>query len=164
MRKGGLEDDLVFIASTTLFPIPYSRVCVSLHCFHLHHLLIAHASIFSSLLTLPSASHCLRFHHLLTAHASILSSLLTLPSSPHRSRNTLPLSHSEINAMMMLHHTNVVAVKEVMESDSHVYLVMELCTGGALSSHINPQKPLEEPVARYYFAQLMSGECEGRGD
>mmetsp|Transcript_16412 Transcript_16412/g.38604 ORF Transcript_16412/g.38604 Transcript_16412/m.38604 type:complete len:960 (-) Transcript_16412:258-3137(-) len=63
----------------------------------------------------------------------------------------------EIGAMMRLRHPNVVQVTQVLETELHIYLVMELCTGGSLEVRINPKAPLPEAVARYYFYQLMNG-------
>lgn len=42
----------------------------------------------------------------------------------------------EIKAMLMLHHPNIVRLLEVLETDTHVYFVMELCGGGPLSEHV----------------------------
>lgn len=64
----------------------------------------------------------------------------------------------EIHSMMMLQHPNVVSLYEVMESDSFVYLVMEVCDGGTLLGVIGDYgEGLEESVARFYFEQLMEG-------
>ncbi|PRP84078.1 SNF-related serine/threonine-protein kinase [Planoprotostelium fungivorum] len=60
----------------------------------------------------------------------------------------------EIKAMLMLDHPNIVKLHEVLESDTNVFFVMELCGGGNLSNHID-EGPLAEEVARYYFVQLV---------
>eukprot|EP01117_Protostelium_nocturnum_P013427 TRINITY_DN5007_c0_g1_i1.p1 TRINITY_DN5007_c0_g1~~TRINITY_DN5007_c0_g1_i1.p1 ORF type:complete len:859 (-),score=265.14 TRINITY_DN5007_c0_g1_i1:108-2684(-) len=59
----------------------------------------------------------------------------------------------EIKAMLMLDHPNIVKLYEVLESEDHVFFVMELCGGGALSDHTD--EPLAEEVARFYFIQLI---------
>jgi len=60
----------------------------------------------------------------------------------------------EIKAMLMLDHPNIVKLYEVLETDTNVFFVMELCGGGNLSDHIE-DGPLAEEVARYYFVQLV---------
>jgi len=63
---------------------------------------------------------------------------------------------TEIQAMQMLKHKNVVQLYEVLEDDEYVYLVIELCGGGSLYEHIK-DKPFDEKLARYYFNQLIDG-------
>ncbi|EIW71440.1 hypothetical protein TREMEDRAFT_67767 [Tremella mesenterica DSM 1558] len=43
---------------------------------------------------------------------------------------------SEINILKMLHHRNIVALEDCYKSDTHVYLVMEYCTGSDLSLYL----------------------------
>lgn len=62
----------------------------------------------------------------------------------------------EIQAMLLLKHQNVVRLFDVLEDDTHIYLVMELCGGGNLYQYIK-DKPFDEELARYYFAQLIEG-------
>lgn len=64
----------------------------------------------------------------------------------------------EIQAMTMLRHTNVVQLEEVIESDDHIYLVMELCGGGNLYEQLDG-KGLPEPLCRFYFTQLCDAIC-----
>jgi len=64
----------------------------------------------------------------------------------------------EISIMKVLqHHPNVVKLYEVMESESYVYIVLELVTGGELFDKIIKAKKFEEDVARRYFQQIISG-------
>eukprot|EP00744_Colponema_vietnamica_P001282 GILI01002140.1.p1 GENE.GILI01002140.1~~GILI01002140.1.p1 ORF type:complete len:451 (+),score=142.94 GILI01002140.1:109-1461(+) len=63
----------------------------------------------------------------------------------------------EIAVMKMLKHENVVQLKEVMQTANHIYLVLELVTGGELFDKIVQAKRFEEPVARRYFHQLIMG-------
>lgn len=60
----------------------------------------------------------------------------------------------EIKAMLMLAHPNIVRLVEVLETDTHVYFVMELCGGGPLSEHVQQGQPLSEEVSLFYFLQL----------
>lgn len=71
----------------------------------------------------------------------------------------------EIAMMKMLKHDYVVQLKEVMVSSNHIYLVMELVTGGELIKKLKAEGAFEEDVARRYFQQLIVGldYCHGQG-
>lgn len=70
----------------------------------------------------------------------------------------------EIQAMKMLKHPQIVQLENVLSTEEHVYLVMELCGGGSLYAHLADQ-PIEEDLARYYFNQLVDGlaYCHSHG-
>eukprot|EP00961_Rhodomonas_salina_P038128 512648-Rhodomonas_salina.1 len=59
--------------------------------------------------------------------------------------------------MVMLDHPSVVAVKEVLETEASIFLVMEYCAGGHLEDYISPTRPMSEAAGRFYFGQLMAG-------
>lgn len=61
----------------------------------------------------------------------------------------------EIMTMKKLDHPNIVQIKEVLMSNSHLYLVLEYVGGGELFSKIATQGKLSENVARRYFKQVM---------
>eukprot|EP00906_Rhabdomonas_costata_P025950 RCo037038 len=71
----------------------------------------------------------------------------------------------EIAIMRKLDHPHVVKLFQVYRSPHHVYLVMELVTGGALFDVIVRNKLLPEGQARSYFQQLLLGvyycHCNG---
>lgn len=48
-------------------------------------------------------------------------------------------------------------MKEVLKSTNHIYIVMELITGGELFDKIVAAKKFDEEVARRYFRQLIEG-------
>lgn len=52
--------------------------------------------------------------------------------------------YQEIYVMTQLDHPNVVLLEEVYESDSEIYLVQELCSGGDIFEHLE-----EQPEYRY---------------
>jgi len=62
----------------------------------------------------------------------------------------------EIQAMQMLKHPSVVRLYSVDSDDLHIYLEMELCGGGSLYEHLQ-NGPFPEPLARFYFHQLITG-------
>ncbi|KAG5178509.1 kinase-like domain-containing protein [Tribonema minus] len=63
----------------------------------------------------------------------------------------------EITLMSNLKHRNVVELKEVMNSPTSVYMVMELVKGHELYDEIVEQVMLPEPRARKYFRQIVDG-------
>ncbi|EKF28042.1 serine/threonine protein kinase, putative,protein kinase, putative [Trypanosoma cruzi marinkellei] len=63
----------------------------------------------------------------------------------------------EIAVMKMLHQPNIIELREVMQTTNHIYLVLELVTGGELFDRIAAAKRFDEPTARHYFHQLIAG-------
>ncbi|XP_038059457.1 serine/threonine-protein kinase MARK2-like [Patiria miniata] len=54
------------------------------------------------------------------------------------------------------HHPNIITLYEVMETDNNFYMILELCTGGALLDRICSEKCLLEKEARRYVRQIVS--------
>ncbi|KAJ4967788.1 hypothetical protein NE237_014489 [Protea cynaroides] len=63
---------------------------------------------------------------------------------------------NEVSVMRRLRHPNIIRIHEVMATKSKIYLVMEYARGGELLSQISRRKRFTEPVARFYFQQLVS--------
>jgi 5'-AMP-activated protein kinase catalytic alpha subunit len=63
----------------------------------------------------------------------------------------------EINVMKMVKHRHVVNLNEVLASKTKIFIVLELVTGGELFDKIVAAGRFDEPTARKYFRQLMSG-------
>ncbi len=61
----------------------------------------------------------------------------------------------EIAIMKILKHRYIVELKEVLQTDRNIYIVMELVTGGELFDKIVAEKKFSESVARRYFQQLI---------
>lgn len=61
----------------------------------------------------------------------------------------------EITTMKKLNHPNIVRIKEVLMSNSHLYLVLEYAAGGELFTKIAKQGKLSENVAKRYFRQVI---------
>ncbi|CAM9107273.1 unnamed protein product [Ectocarpus sp. 12 AP-2014] len=61
----------------------------------------------------------------------------------------------EITTMKKLDHPNIVGIKEVLMSNSHLYLVLEFAGGGELFTKIASQGKLSERVAKRHFKQIM---------
>lgn len=64
---------------------------------------------------------------------------------------------TEIQAMMLTKHSNIVNLIEVMESQDSTFLVLELCGGGSLIDmvRIYPEEKMPEDTARYYVRELF---------
>jgi serine/threonine protein kinase len=71
----------------------------------------------------------------------------------------------EIAIMRLLSHSNIVKLLQVMQSSQHIYIVLELVTGGELFDRIVEKKRFDEPTTRRYFQQLVFGMnyCHQRG-
>jgi serine/threonine protein kinase len=63
----------------------------------------------------------------------------------------------EICIMKLVNHENIVKLKEVVETEKEIFIVMELVTGGELFDKIINEKYFTEETARRYFQQLICG-------
>lgn len=61
----------------------------------------------------------------------------------------------EIAILKSLKHEHIVGLREVMQTANHIYLVLEVVTGGELFDRIVQAKRLDEDTARSYFQQLV---------
>jgi serine/threonine protein kinase len=61
----------------------------------------------------------------------------------------------EIAIMKHLKHENIVQLKEVLQTAKHIYIVLELVTGGELFDRIVAAKRFDEVTGRKYFQQLI---------
>ncbi|TKY53793.1 CBL-interacting serine/threonine-protein kinase 7 [Spatholobus suberectus] len=63
----------------------------------------------------------------------------------------------EIDAMRRLHHhPNILKIHEVLATRTKIYLIVDFAGGGELFSKLSRRGRLPEPLARRYFAQLVS--------
>lgn len=71
----------------------------------------------------------------------------------------------EIVSMKVLQHENIVELRDVIRTVNHIYLILELLTGGELFTRLTEEKRFTEEVARSYFQQLVAGVmyCHGLG-
>eukprot|EP01063_Lacrimia_lanifica_P002013 TRINITY_DN11051_c0_g1_i1.p1 TRINITY_DN11051_c0_g1~~TRINITY_DN11051_c0_g1_i1.p1 ORF type:complete len:321 (+),score=142.21 TRINITY_DN11051_c0_g1_i1:76-963(+) len=63
----------------------------------------------------------------------------------------------EIAIMKLLSHRNVLGMQDVLQTGKNIYLVLDLVTGGDLFDQLDHDKVFDEPKARRYFQQLISG-------
>ncbi|GMR60947.1 hypothetical protein PMAYCL1PPCAC_31142, partial [Pristionchus mayeri] len=80
-------------------------------------------------------------------------------------RNAMMRIYREIEVQKRLHHPFVLDLFQVMETDSTIYLVTDLCQGGELFNVIQKRRRLSEGEARKYFCQLLAAVqyCHERG-
>lgn len=62
----------------------------------------------------------------------------------------------EAVVLQKISHPNVVKLLEVVETENHYYLVLELATGGELMNHICAVSKLPEEEARKFLRQIVS--------
>jgi calcium/calmodulin-dependent protein kinase I len=62
----------------------------------------------------------------------------------------------EIQIMELTNHPNVVSIKEIFHSNSHVYIVMDLMTGGELFDRIVSKDHYSEFEARIALKQIVT--------
>lgn len=59
-----------------------------------------------------------------------------------------------LRELTALHHTNLVAMHDCMDSNSYVYVVMEYCNGGDLADYLQANRLLSEGTIRLFLRQL----------
>jgi serine/threonine protein kinase len=62
-----------------------------------------------------------------------------------------------IYVMRSLSHKHIVRMYEVITSNTMLYIVMELVTGGELFDRLERHRRVDENLARQYFQQLVDG-------
>ncbi|EQC32486.1 CAMK/CDPK protein kinase [Saprolegnia diclina VS20] len=69
----------------------------------------------------------------------------------------LPVLRKEIDLWRGLQHPNIVRLIETYESPTHIYMIMELCTGGHLFNAIKSRKEaFAEATAKLYVRKLAA--------
>jgi calcium-dependent protein kinase len=78
--------------------------------------------------------------------------------SKYTTEKRLTQLKTEVRIGSQVNHTNIIRLEEVYESDTHLYLVQELCTGGDLFDYLKSHKNghLPEDEARGLVKQLLS--------
>ncbi|CAG9786799.1 unnamed protein product [Diatraea saccharalis] len=59
-----------------------------------------------------------------------------------------------LRELTALHHTNLVAMHDCMDSPAYVYVVMEYCNGGDLADYLQANRLLSESTIRLFLRQL----------
>ncbi|KAF5290616.1 hypothetical protein FQR65_LT01906 [Abscondita terminalis] len=62
----------------------------------------------------------------------------------------------ELNALKNLYHKHICKLYQVLETDTHFFIVTEYCSGGELFDHIVERNRLSEQQSRKFFRQILS--------
>lgn len=68
----------------------------------------------------------------------------------------LPRVKLEVEALKTLQHQHICRLYQIIETDTHYFMVMEYCSGGELFDHIVEKKRLSEAESRKFFRQIVS--------
>ena len=66
----------------------------------------------------------------------------------------------ELDALRCLRHRNIIQLVDVLETQEHMYIVMELAEGGDLLDYINKKRFLSDDDAKALFHDLVDGLLE----
>jgi calcium/calmodulin-dependent protein kinase I len=62
---------------------------------------------------------------------------------------------TELVIMELVNHPNVIQLKDVIDSKTHIYIIMELIQGGELFDYIKKCVQIAEPIAAHIIKQLI---------
>lgn len=62
---------------------------------------------------------------------------------------------NEVDIMKLLNHPNIIKLFHVMETTQHIYMVMELASGGDLAGRIVEVGSMQEEEAQHIFTQIV---------
>uniref|UniRef100_A0A8D9F7R7 non-specific serine/threonine protein kinase n=1 Tax=Cacopsylla melanoneura TaxID=428564 RepID=A0A8D9F7R7_9HEMI len=68
----------------------------------------------------------------------------------------LPRVKLEIDALKNISHQHICKLFQVIETSSHIFMVIEYCPGGELLDHIVERQKLGERESRIFFRQILS--------
>ncbi|XP_024942056.1 maternal embryonic leucine zipper kinase [Cephus cinctus] len=68
----------------------------------------------------------------------------------------LPRVKLEVEALKTLSHQHICRLYEVIETETHYFMVIEYCSGGELFDHIVEKNRLSETESRKFFRQIVS--------
>ncbi|KAB0791956.1 hypothetical protein PPYR_13917 [Photinus pyralis] len=68
----------------------------------------------------------------------------------------LPRVKLELKALKTLSHKNICKLYQVLETETHFFIVTEYCAGGELFDHIVERNRLSEHESRKFFRQILS--------
>ena len=70
-------------------------------------------------------------------------------------KSQTPALTREIHHHRRLHHPSIVQLYEIIATESHIWLVTELCLGGELFDYLVEKKRFQEGEARRIFGELV---------
>eukprot|EP00421_Protoceratium_reticulatum_P068336 CAMPEP_0168415366 /NCGR_PEP_ID=MMETSP0228-20121227/30197_1 /TAXON_ID=133427 /ORGANISM="Protoceratium reticulatum, Strain CCCM 535 (=CCMP 1889)" /LENGTH=457 /DNA_ID=CAMNT_0008429177 /DNA_START=9 /DNA_END=1379 /DNA_ORIENTATION=- len=79
--------------------------------------------------------------------------------SKAHAKNVRRRFRQEVAIMKMIDHPNIIKLVETFETKTHMYLVMELCTGGDLYQRLSSEGPFPEAGAAVIMQQILRPVC-----
>jgi len=73
-------------------------------------------------------------------------------SNATKRKNTL---HDEVEILSKIKHPNIIGIQEIFETETTLYIVLELVTGGELFDKILKEDQIPEDEAKSYFKQML---------
>lgn len=70
---------------------------------------------------------------------------------------TMEMTMEEIEVTKNLAHPHIIRLLEILETQSHIYLISEFAMSGDLYGKVCDEGKLTDPVAKRYFSQILSG-------
>mmetsp|Transcript_69327 Transcript_69327/g.129510 ORF Transcript_69327/g.129510 Transcript_69327/m.129510 type:complete len:894 (-) Transcript_69327:102-2783(-) len=85
--------------------------------------------------------------------------LKVMEKHPLLVRNMAHQVHREVRLQSIVRHPNILRLYDFLEDDSHIYMLMELATGGGLGEllHRQPGRKLPEAAVAKFFGQVADG-------
>ncbi|CAL4212631.1 unnamed protein product, partial [Meganyctiphanes norvegica] len=83
--------------------------------------------------------------------------IISKKTSPSSNKDTSHLHHmeNEIKILHTINHPFIIGLKECIDTEEYIYIVMELAQEGDLLEHIKEKKRLPENEAKFFFYQLV---------
>ncbi|CAF1238644.1 unnamed protein product [Adineta steineri] len=82
----------------------------------------------------------------------------TIQKKPGNKSKALVLDN-EVNLLKILKHKNLIELHEVLDSPQNLYLIIELCEGGELGTHLKNMGPLPEETVKKIMWKLVDALC-----
>ena len=77
-----------------------------------------------------------------------------------KSRSYKELFENEVRVMSQVKHENILHLKDLVQTQTEIYLITELCEDGTLESYMHMRKRLPEREAIFFLKQIMSAFIE----
>ncbi|KDQ07769.1 hypothetical protein BOTBODRAFT_119569, partial [Botryobasidium botryosum FD-172 SS1] len=81
----------------------------------------------------------------------------SLPNGDLKAEKIMRGVHREMVILKLIHHPNVMAMYDVWEEESDLYLLLEYVQGGELFDHLVTKGRLQPAEALFFFKQIISG-------
>ena len=59
--------------------------------------------------------------------------------------------YNEVNLLKLINHDGILRFFEMLETDDHFLIILELCPGGDMIGYVRRRKKLSEDLSRHFF-------------